>query len=77
MEAARLISHHCAASFLGPSLSCFGGLERVSTHLERAPGPPRTCSFLAILVSNSESAKQEISGSNGCSASSPNGTIEV
>ena len=70
-------SHHCADSFFAPSLASVGGLERVSSHLDSAPGPPRTCSFLASLVSNSESARGEISGSDGCSSGSTNGTIEV
>ena len=56
MDDARHISHHCVDSFIGPSLSSVGCLESVSSHFDSAPGPPRTCSFLASLVSNSESA---------------------
>ena len=60
-------NHHCDASFIGPSFSSEGGRESVSIHLERAPGPPRTCSFLASFVSSSESAEGVISNSEGCS----------
>ena len=77
IDAARHISHHCVDSLIGPSLSSVGFLESVSSHFDSAPGPPRTCSFLASLVSNSESARGEISGCDGCSSISSNGTIEV
>ena len=76
-ELAKQRSHHCAASFDGPSLSSEGGRERVSIHLSRAPGPPRTCSFLASFVSSSESAEGEISGSVGCSELISNGVMEL
>ena len=77
MDDARHISHHCVDSFIGPSLSSVGCLESVSSHFDSAPGPPRTCSFLASLVSNSESASGEISGSDGWFSGSSNGTTEV
>ena len=77
IDTARHISHHCVDSFIGPSLSSVGCLESVSSHFDSAPGPPRTCSFLASLVSNSESASGEISGSDGWFSGSSNGTTEV
>ena len=74
-ESATQRSHHCVDSFLNWSLSEMGGLAIVWSHLERAPGPPRTCSPLASSVSMSGSARGVILLFDGWAGGTSNTSI--
>ena len=76
MEEASERSHHCVDSLAWPISSEIGGVIRVSSHLDSAPLPPRTCSDLARLEIRFGSATGIISEMVGCSRDISKGVID-